>query len=71
MPACPVPLITAAAFMPVGFSQSTTGEYAGGIFWIVGVAVVFSWLCSGLFTSTLPSRCLPAQLGHPAWRGNL
>ena len=25
--------------MPIGFSKSTTGEYAGGIFWIVGTAV--------------------------------
>ena len=28
----------------------STGEYAGGIFWIVGAAVLFSWLVSGLFT---------------------
>ncbi|MFM5842533.1 efflux RND transporter permease subunit [Aeromonas sanarellii] len=64
MPRLSGALITAAAFMPVGFSQSTTGEYAGGIFWIVGVAVVFSWLCSGLFTPYLAVKMLPAQLGH-------
>ena len=39
MPRLTGALITAAAFMPIGFSQSTTGEYAGGIFWIVGTAV--------------------------------
>ncbi|MFM5085034.1 efflux RND transporter permease subunit [Aeromonas media] len=64
MPRLSGALITAAAFMPVGFSQSTTGEYAGGIFWIVGVAVIFSWLCSGLFTPYLAVKMLPDQLGH-------
>ena len=39
MPRLTGALITAAAFMPIGFSKSTTGEYAGGIFWIVGTAV--------------------------------
>ena len=33
--------------MPIGFAKSTTGEYAGGIFWIVGAAVLFSWLVLG------------------------
>lgn len=70
MPRLSGALITAAAFMPVGFSQSTTGEYAGGIFWIVGVAVVFSWLCSGLFTPYLAVKMLPAQLGHHHGEGN-
>ena len=39
MPRLTGALITVAAFMPIGFSKSTTGEYAGGIFWIVGTAV--------------------------------
>jgi multidrug efflux pump len=56
-------LITAAGFMPVGFSQSTTGEYAGGIFWIVGAAVVFSWICSSIFTPYLAVKMLPADFG--------
>jgi multidrug efflux pump subunit AcrB len=57
-------LITVAAFMPVGFSRSTTGEYAGGIFWIVGAAVVLSWICSGLFTPYLAVKLLPDRLEH-------
>ncbi|HEY9380688.1 MAG TPA: efflux RND transporter permease subunit, partial [Burkholderiales bacterium] len=62
-------LITAAAFMPIGFSKSTTGEYAGGIFWIVGAAVVFSWLVSGLFTPYLAVKMLPKDPGkHHAGR---
>ena len=31
-------LVTAAGFLPVGFAKSSSGEYAGGIFWIVGTA---------------------------------
>src|SRR6185436_9114770 len=63
MPRLTGALITAAGFMPVGFSRSTTGEYAGGIFWIVGAAVVFSWLCSGIFTPYLAAKMLPADFG--------
>jgi multidrug efflux pump len=29
-------LVTAAGFLPIGFANSAVGEYAGGIFWIVG-----------------------------------
>jgi len=56
-------LITVAAFMPIGFSKSTSGEYAGGIFWIVGTAVLFSWVVSGLFTPYLAIKMLPKDLG--------
>jgi len=63
MPRLTGALITAAGFMPIGFSKSTTGEYAGGIFWIVGAAVLFSWLCSGIFTPYLAAKMLPADFG--------
>ena len=63
MPRLTGALITVAAFMPIGFSKSTTGEYAGGIFWIVGAAVLFSWLVSGLFTPYLAVKMLPKDLG--------
>jgi multidrug efflux pump subunit AcrB len=56
-------LITVAAFMPIGFSKSTSGEYAGGIFWIVGTAVLFSWVVSGLFTPYLAIKMLPKDFG--------
>src|ERR1700730_16694781 len=32
-------LVTAAGFLPVGFAKSSAGEYAGGIFWVVGLAL--------------------------------
>ncbi|MBV9892075.1 MAG: efflux RND transporter permease subunit, partial [Rhizobacter sp.] len=64
MPRLSGALITAAAFMPIGFSKSTTGEYAGGIFWIVGTAVVFSWVVSGLITPYLAVKMLPDFKRH-------
>ena len=66
MPRLTGALITTAAFMPVGFAASTTGEYAGGIFWIVGTAVVFSWVVSGIITPYLAVKMLPdfAKHGH-------
>ena len=64
MPRLTGALITDAAFMPIGFSKSTTGEYAGGIFWIVGTAVVFSWVVSGLITPYLAVKMLPDFKKH-------
>jgi len=59
MPRLTGALVTVAGFMPIGFSKSTSGEYAGGIFWIVGIAVVFSWIVSGLFIPYLAQKMLP------------
>jgi multidrug efflux pump len=70
MPRLTGALITAVGFMPIGFSQSTTGEYAGGIFWIVGAAVVFSWICSGIFTPYLAVKILPQDFGKQHHAGN-
>ncbi|HUH93111.1 MAG TPA: efflux RND transporter permease subunit [Casimicrobiaceae bacterium] len=64
MPRLTGALITTAAFMPIGFSKSTTGEYAGGIFWIVGTAVVFSWFVSGIITPYLAVKMLPDFKKH-------
>jgi multidrug efflux pump subunit AcrB len=52
-------LITVAGFLPVGFARSTSGEYAGGIFWVVGITLVTSWLVAVLFTPVLGMRLLP------------
>jgi multidrug efflux pump subunit AcrB len=57
-------LVTVAAFMPIGFSKSVTGEYAGGIFWIVGTAVLFSWIVSGIITPFLAVKMLPDFAKH-------
>ncbi len=58
-------LITVAGFMPVGFAQSIAGEYAGGIFWVVGLALVASWIVAVVFTPYLGVVMLPARIkGH-------
>ncbi len=49
-------LVTAAGFLPVGFANSSTGEYAGGIFWVVGLALIASWFVAVLFTPYLGAR---------------
>ncbi|MDP3544725.1 MAG: efflux RND transporter permease subunit, partial [Phreatobacter sp.] len=36
-------LVTAIGFLPVGLANSSTGEYAGSIFWVVGLALIVSW----------------------------
>ena len=52
-------LVTAAGFLPVGFAKSSAGEYAGGIFWIVGLALIASWIVAVIFTPYLGFRLLP------------
>src|SRR5208282_1381867 len=64
MPRLTGALITVAGFMPIGFAKSVTGEYAGGIFWIVGTAVLVSWVVSGLITPYLAVNMLPKNLGQ-------
>ncbi len=64
MPRLTGALITVAGFMPIGFAKSVTGEYAGGIFWIVGTAVIFSWFVSGLITPYLAVKMLPQNFGQ-------
>jgi multidrug efflux pump len=59
-------LVTAAGFLPVGFAKSSAGEYAGGIFWIVGLALIASWLVAVLFTPYLGLKLLPDLAKHGA-----
>jgi multidrug efflux pump subunit AcrB len=52
-------LVTVIGFLPVGFARSTAGEYAGNIFWIVGFALLASWLVAVVFTPYLGVKLLP------------
>src|SRR5438552_51240 len=49
---------------------STAGEYAGNIFWIVGFALIVSWIVAVVFTPYLGVKMLPeikpVQGGHHA-----
>ncbi|HEX4614462.1 MAG TPA: efflux RND transporter permease subunit, partial [Stellaceae bacterium] len=53
-------LLTVIGLMPVGFAQSVAGEYAGGIFWIVGYALIASWFVAVVFTPYIGVKLLPA-----------
>lgn len=63
-------MVTVIGLMPVGFAQSTAGEYAGNIFWVVGFALIASWFVAVIFTPYMGVKLLPAikavEGGHAA-----
>ncbi len=63
-------LVTAVGFMPNGFAQSAAGEYTSNMFWIVGIALVTSWVVAVVFTPYLGVKLLPetktVEGGHTA-----
>jgi multidrug efflux pump len=46
-------LITTAGFIPVGFAESTAGEYVRSLFYVVGISLVVSWFVAVYFTPWL------------------
>lgn len=52
-------LVTVVGFMPNGFAQSTAGEYTSNMFWIVGIALIASWVVAVVFTPYLGVKILP------------
>ena len=52
-------LVTVIGLMPVGFARSSAGEYAGNIFWVVGFALLTSWVVAVTFTPYLGVEMLP------------
>jgi multidrug efflux pump subunit AcrB len=52
-------LVTAVGFMPNGFAHSTAGEYTSNMFWIVGIALIASWVVAVVFTPYLGVKMLP------------
>lgn len=63
-------LVTAVGFMPNGFARSTAGEYTSNMFWIVGIALITSWVVAVVFTPYLGVKMLPdfkkVEGGHDA-----
>lgn len=66
-------LVTAVGFMPNGFARSTAGEYTSNMFWIVGIALIVSWVVAVVFTPYLGVKLLPemkkTEGGHAAMYG--
>ena len=56
-------LVTVAGFIPVGLAASSVGEYAGGIFYVVSIALVASWFVAVVFTPYLGVVLLPKTIG--------
>jgi len=52
-------IVTAIGFMPNGFAKSTAGEYTSNMFWIVGIALIASWIVAVVFTPYLGVKLLP------------
>lgn len=63
-------LVTAVGFMPNGFARSSAGEYTSNMFWIVGIALIASWIVAVVFTPYLGVKMLPnfkkVEGGHDA-----
>ncbi len=59
-------LVTIIGLMPVGFARSSAGEYAGNIFWVVGFALIVSWIVAVTVTPYLGGA---VATGDPAGAG--
>jgi multidrug efflux pump len=73
-------LVTIAGFVPIGFAQSSAGEYTFSIFAVVAIALIASWFVAVVFAPLLGTLLLrspkPAQEAKPsrvlgAYRGFL
>jgi multidrug efflux pump subunit AcrB len=52
-------LVTILGLMPVGFAQSSAGEYCRNLFWVVCIALLTSWVVAVTFTPYLGVKLLP------------
>ena len=52
-------MVTIIGLMPVGFAQSSAGEYCRNLFWVVCIALLASWVVAVTFTPYLGVKLLP------------
>ena len=52
-------LLTIIGLMPVGFAESSAGEYCRNLFWVVCIALLTSWIVAVTFTPYLGVKLLP------------
>ncbi|MDD3650545.1 efflux RND transporter permease subunit [Immundisolibacter sp.] len=57
-------LVTVAGFMPIAIAKTATREFMFGLYGVIAVALIVSWVVSVLFTPYLAYRLLPATAGH-------
>ena len=53
-------LVTIASFVPIGFAQSSAGEYTFSIFSVVGISLLVSWLVAVIFAPLIGKAILTA-----------
>ncbi len=58
-------LVTIAGFVPIGFAQSSAGEYTFSIFAVVGIALIASWLVAVTFAPVIGAALLEAPKPGP------
>ena len=63
-------LVTIAGFVPIGFAQSSAGEYTFSIFAVVAIALIASWFVAVIFAPLLGTMLLrppkPEQEAKPS-----
>lgn len=59
-------LVTIAGFVPVGFAQSSAGEYTFSLFAVVTIALLVSWFVALVFTPILNTAILKMPKPKPA-----
>jgi multidrug efflux pump subunit AcrB len=53
-------LVTIASFVPIGFAQSSAGEYTFSIFSVVSISLIVSWLVAVIFAPVVGKAILNA-----------
>ena len=53
-------LVTISSFVPIGFAQSSAGEYTFSIFSVVGISLIVSWLVAVVFAPLIGKALLKA-----------
>lgn len=51
-------LVTISSFIPIGFAQSSAGEYTFSIFSVVGISLIVSWLVAVIFAPLIGKAIL-------------
>ncbi|WP_127471704.1 efflux RND transporter permease subunit [Thiomicrorhabdus aquaedulcis] len=63
-------LVTVVGFLPIGLAQSRVGEYAGNIFWVLGITLMASWIVAVYFTPYLGVKLLVQKNHGPSTSAN-
>ncbi len=61
------------AFAPIGFAQGNTGEYAGHLFWVILISLLYSWVFAVTLVPMFADLILKEQAagGEPRAEGRL